>query len=97
MPTTGEAAIIEQTEQEVVAAQKASSTPEEDEARKISDAKIKAYWTKKEKARQAPRVHQQDLSLEEKILREFDITGQYGVRQISNRHACIREHYIDVC
>ena len=77
-PTTAEAAIIEQTEQEVKA-QKVESTLEEDEARTISDAKIKKYWSEKEKARKAPRVHQEDLSLSEKILREFDMSGQYGV------------------
>jgi DNA polymerase delta subunit 4 len=81
-PTTAEAAIIEQTEQEVVA-QKAISTPEEDEARGISDARIKKYWAEKENARIAPRVHQENLSLSEKILREFDMTGQYGVSKSS--------------
>jgi DNA polymerase delta subunit 4 len=77
-PTTEEAAIIDQTK-EVVTAQKAQSTPEEDKARRISDAAIKKYWAGKEKQRTAPRVHQQDLSLHEKILREFDMSAQYGV------------------
>lgn len=53
---------------------------EEDErARALSQANIKAYWDGKEKQRTAPRLHQQELSLHEKILREFDISGQYGV------------------
>jgi DNA polymerase delta subunit 4 len=77
-PSTAEAAIIEQTEQELVA-QQAKSTPEEDEARKLSEARIKKYWTDKEKKRAAPRVHQEDLTVHEKILREFDMSGQYGV------------------
>ena len=74
VPTTAEAAMIEPIKPEVVA-----STPEEDEARKISDARIRKYWTEKERLRKAPRVHQKDLSLHEKILREFDMSGQFGV------------------
>jgi DNA polymerase delta subunit 4 len=77
-PTTAEAAIIDQTKEEV-AVQKVQSTPEEDQARQISDATLKKYWAAKEKLRVAPRVHQQDLSLHEKILREFDMSGHYGV------------------
>jgi DNA polymerase delta subunit 4 len=77
-PTTEEAAIIDQTTEEV-AAQQAHSTPEEDEARQISEAALGKYWAAKEKQRMAPRVHQQDLSLHEKILREFDMSAHYGV------------------
>jgi len=76
-PTTTEAAIIEQTEQEVKA-QEVESTPEEDQARRISDAAIKKYWAAKEKQRRAPRAHQGTLSLHEKILREFDMSAHYG-------------------
>jgi DNA polymerase delta subunit 4 len=77
-PTTAEAALIDQIKEEVEV-QQAQSTPEEDEARKMSDAAIKKYWAAKEKERVAPRVHQEDLSLHEKILREFDMSGHYGV------------------
>ena len=77
-PTTIEAAIIEQTEQEI-RAQQVESSPEEQQARRISDAAIKKYWAAKEKQRQAPRVHQEGLSLEDKILREFDMSAHYGV------------------
>jgi DNA polymerase delta subunit 4 len=77
-PTTTEAAIIEQTEQEVKA-QEVESTPDEDRARRISDAAIKKYWTTKEKQRLAPRTHQGGLSLHDKILREFDMSAHYGV------------------
>ncbi|KAF2631200.1 hypothetical protein BU25DRAFT_407731 [Macroventuria anomochaeta] len=76
-PTTVEADIIDQTEKEV-AAQKAESNLEDEAARRITDAAIKKYWATKEKQRVAPRVHQGDLSLHEKILREFDMSGQYG-------------------
>ncbi|KAH5655158.1 hypothetical protein HBI23_148330 [Parastagonospora nodorum] len=77
-PTTAEAALIDQTKEEVVEAQQAQSTPEEEKARRISEAAIEKYWAAKEKLRTAPRVHQSDLSLHEKVLREFDMSAQYG-------------------
>lgn len=48
-------------------------------ARKITDAQIKKYWRAKEEQRLAPRLHQEDMSLYEKVLREWDMSGQYGV------------------
>ena len=45
----------------------------------MTEAAIKKYWAAKEKQRLALRVHQGDLSLYEKVLREFDMSGQYGV------------------
>jgi len=53
---------------------------EETRARKISDTQIKKYWRDKELERKAPRVHQEDLTVYEKVLREWDMSGQYGVR-----------------
>jgi len=53
-------------------------TKQEQEALKISDVQIKAYWKRLESERKAPRVHQQGLSLHEKILRQFDISSQFG-------------------
>lgn len=79
-PTTVEADIIDQVEKEV-AAQRTESNPEDDAARSITDAAVKKYWASKEKQRLAPRVHQGDLSLHEKVLREFDMSAQYGVSQ----------------
>lgn len=52
---------------------------EAERARKISEPQIKKYWRAKEAERLAPRVHQEDLSVHEKILREWDMSGQYGV------------------
>jgi DNA polymerase delta subunit 4 len=52
---------------------------EEAEARDVSDAQIKKYWRQKEQERLAPRVHQEDLTVYEKVLREWDMSGQYGV------------------
>jgi len=77
--TTKDSDIIKQTEQET-AAQQVSTSPEDVEARGLSNAQIQNYWQAKEKERKVPRVHQQDLSLHERILREFDISSQYGVR-----------------
>ena len=48
-------------------------------AEKISDAQIKRYWKGVEDARIAKRVHQEELSLSEKVLRYFDVSSQYGV------------------
>ncbi|PGH17091.1 hypothetical protein AJ80_04964 [Polytolypa hystricis UAMH7299] len=47
-------------------------------AETLTDKDIKLYWTKEEENRIAPRVHQEDLSLDEKILRHFDLSNQYG-------------------
>lgn len=51
---------------------------EETRARKTPQKRINEYWAAKEAARKAPRVHQQDLSLGEKILREWDMSNEYG-------------------
>lgn len=56
---------------------------EQERARKISDAQIKKYWREKEQERLAPRVHQEDLTIYEKVLREWDMSGQYGVSKLS--------------
>ncbi|KAI5201667.1 hypothetical protein E4T39_05124 [Aureobasidium subglaciale] len=85
-PTTDEATIEEQIEDEVVESKAlksdtisgSKSDDDEARARKITDAQIKKYWRAKEAERQAPRVHQQGLDVSEKILREFDMSGQYG-------------------
>lgn len=74
-PTTVEADIINQVEEDVAT----ESTPEEEVAKRITDVAIKEYWASKERQRLAPRAHQQDLSVYEKVLREFDVSGQYGV------------------
>jgi len=75
---SSEAAVTEQARVEVEAI-KSEKTPEEERARKVSDAQIKRYWREREAERKAPRVHQEDVSLEEKILRLFDMSSQFGV------------------
>lgn len=52
---------------------------EEAQARKITDSQIKKFWREKESERLVPRVHQEDLSVREKVLREWDVSGEYGV------------------
>lgn len=54
---------------------------EETTAKKTSEAQINKYWRQKEQERKAPRIHQEDLSVHEKVLREWDMSGQYGVRR----------------
>lgn len=51
----------------------------EEKGSKVSDAQVKRYWKSKEDERIAPRVHQQGLGVNEKILRHFDLSSQYGV------------------
>lgn len=52
---------------------------EEAQARKITESQIKKFWREKESERLVPRVHQEDLSVREKVLREWDVSGEYGV------------------
>lgn len=73
--TTADLSIAEQAQAEA----KAPLAPEDEEAGKIKEAQIKKYWREKEASRKAPRVHQEDLSLHEKVCREFDTDGRYGV------------------
>jgi hypothetical protein len=54
-------------------------TKEEQEASKVSQARINKYWREREAERLAPRIHQEDVGTEEKILRLFDMSSQYGV------------------
>ncbi|KAM3466470.1 hypothetical protein MY5147_000557 [Beauveria neobassiana] len=55
-----------------------SKTEAELKAERTSDAQIGKYWRSIEAQRIAPRVHQEDLSLHEKVLRYFDVSSQYG-------------------
>jgi DNA polymerase delta subunit 4 len=73
-------------------------------AEKVSNAAIEKYWRTQEAARMAKRVHQQDLSTGEKVLRYFDVSSQYGVsatlirnlavpRSETNYTPCIAVHW----
>lgn len=77
-PTTQEVSIIEQAQGEAAAPLSA----EEEEAVKVSESRIQKYWREKEKERKAPRVHQEDVSLYEKICRDFDTNSRFGVSHV---------------
>lgn len=74
---------VVELEQEEEVEETVEQVPEKSEAElkaeKITDTQIKSYWKGIEKQRKAPRVHQQDLDLGEKVLRYFDVSSQYGV------------------
>lgn len=48
-------------------------------ADKITDRQISRYWSDIESERRTKRLHQEELSLAEKILRYWDVSSQYGV------------------
>ncbi|PFH56652.1 hypothetical protein XA68_16191 [Ophiocordyceps unilateralis] len=58
--------------------QRHERTEAEARAEQISDAQISSYWRTVERQRKAPRVHQDDLDVCEKVLRYFDVSSQYG-------------------
>lgn len=58
---------------------KKERTVEEENASKVTDAQIRRYWREREAERKAPRVHQEDVSIEERVLRLFDMSSQFGV------------------
>ncbi|KAI1813027.1 hypothetical protein GGS20DRAFT_500727 [Poronia punctata] len=47
-------------------------------AAKITDRQINQYWHKLERERRTKRVHQEGLTMAEKILRLWDVSNQYG-------------------
>jgi hypothetical protein len=51
----------------------------ETEARKVTKVQMDKYWQGKEKLMGAPRAHLERSSVAEKILREWDVDGRYGV------------------
>jgi DNA polymerase delta subunit 4 len=79
VPTVVENTIHEEQAKVTPVKSTSEQSEEETRARGISDAQIKKYWRSKEAERKAPRVHQQSLDVTEKMLREFDMSNQYGV------------------
>lgn len=69
-------------EEEDEAVPEIEAAPEKSEvevrAEQITDAQIKKYWKSIEGQWSSPRVHQEGLSLQEKVLRYFDVSSQYG-------------------
>lgn len=77
---------------EQVAQAEVPRSPAELRADRVTDAQIKKYWREVEAVRIARRVHQEDLSLAEKVLRYFDISSQYGVSDKPHRYPIPRSH-----
>ncbi|PKX95286.1 putative DNA polymerase delta subunit 4 [Aspergillus novofumigatus IBT 16806] len=73
-PHVAELAVRQQAREEI----QQPLSGEDQKAIKITEQELQRYWKKEEQARKAPRVHQEDLSLHEKILRHFDLSSQYG-------------------
>jgi DNA polymerase delta subunit 4 len=67
-----------ETEQQIVHVDVTKSDAEL-KAAKLGDAAVQKYWRKVEAERMSKRVHQEDLTLSEKVLRYFDVSSQYGV------------------
>lgn len=56
------------------------ASEEEARAQKVTDAQVQRYWRAREGERLTRRVHQEGLGVEEKILRWWDVSSQFGVR-----------------
>lgn len=80
-PTTEDEAIKAEVEEEPQVEQP-EPEPEKSEAElraeKITDRQIDQYWRKLERERISKRVHQEDLTVAEKVLRYWDVNSQYG-------------------
>lgn len=77
---TSEAAVLEQAKVELqeLKSKKKEKSEIEKKAESVSAQQIKKYWQGIESMRISKRVHQEGLSTEEKILRYFDVSSQYG-------------------
>ncbi|KAJ5488571.1 hypothetical protein N7539_003461 [Penicillium diatomitis] len=64
--------------QQAAAELKEPRSVEDEAALKLGKKDLVSYWRTEEQKRKAPRVHQGDLDIEEKILRHFDLSSQYG-------------------
>ncbi|TQB68300.1 hypothetical protein MPDQ_003621 [Monascus purpureus] len=78
-PTDEKPHIAELVVREQAKAEAQQPLSEEDErAKTITQDDLRKYWGREQAKRRVPRVHQESLSLEEKILRHFDLSSQYG-------------------
>lgn len=73
---SSDAAVAQQARAEL---EEEGKSAEELRAEKVTDAQIKRYWRERENERRTKRVHQEGLGVEEKILRLFDMSSQFGV------------------
>ncbi|KAL2870662.1 putative DNA polymerase delta subunit 4 [Aspergillus lucknowensis] len=73
-PHVAELAVRQQAKAEI----QQPLSEDEKTATKITKKQLQEYWNKEESKSQGPRFHHDDLALEEKILRHFDLSSQYG-------------------
>ncbi|KAL6235817.1 hypothetical protein BDW75DRAFT_128161 [Aspergillus navahoensis] len=73
-PHVAELAVRSQAEAEI----KQPLSEEDKKAAKMTEKQLQEYWEAEESKSRGPRVHQEGLSLDEKILRHFDLSSQYG-------------------
>ncbi|KAJ5506846.1 DNA polymerase delta subunit 4 [Penicillium expansum] len=64
--------------QQAIVEHQAPRSEEDKRALKLSKQDIWRYWRAQEQTRKAPRAHQEGMDVEEKILRHFDLSSQYG-------------------
>ncbi|KAG6008536.1 hypothetical protein E4U21_004376 [Claviceps maximensis] len=71
---------VESEDEEAQQAEMAAAERSEADIRaeKLTDTHINNYWKGIERERKAPRVHQEGLSVNDKVLRYFDVSSQYG-------------------
>jgi DNA polymerase delta subunit 4 len=78
----------EDSDEEAEAEPEVPEVPEKTEselrAEKVTNAQIDKYWKAIEKQRISPQVHQEGVTTNEKILRYFDVSSQYGVSRTPN-------------
>ncbi|KAI1632444.1 DNA polymerase delta, subunit 4-domain-containing protein [Biscogniauxia mediterranea] len=67
-----------QKEEEEKTVEEAPKSEAEVRARKVTARQIDQYWRRLERDRLTRRVHQEGLSLAEKVLRYWDVSSQYG-------------------
>ncbi|KAI3232898.1 hypothetical protein DTO012A7_5155 [Penicillium roqueforti] len=64
--------------QQAAVEHQAPRSEEDSRALKLNKQDIWRYWRAQEQARKTPSAHQQGMDVEEKILRHFDLSSQYG-------------------
>ncbi|RSL72797.1 hypothetical protein CEP54_000630 [Fusarium duplospermum] len=69
---------VDEEEEEPEVAPEPEKSEAELRAEQITDAQIKKYWKTIEDQWTSPRLHQQGVSLSERVLRYFDVSSQYG-------------------
>ncbi|KAJ5356941.1 hypothetical protein N7517_011550 [Penicillium concentricum] len=64
--------------QQAAVEHKTPPSEEDKRALKLNKQDIWRYWRAQEQSRKTPSAHQQGMDVEEKILRHFDLSSQYG-------------------